>query len=309
MPPVVAASNLTKEFPEAALPAVDSIDFEVGRGECFGFLGPNGAGKTTTMGMISCRVRRTGGELSVLGYDPTTNDRVIKSRLGVVPQETNIDSMLSVAENLLVYARYFGISSSDAIERGKELLDFVQLGDRAGWNVELLSGGMKRRLLIARSLINQPDLVILDEPTTGLDPQARHLVWEKLRALRRRGVTLVLTTHYMDEAAQLCDRLVIMHQGKILVTGSPTELIRTHVAPEVVELTAPDPDALAVLTDRVARFGEHEVSADRVLVHTGDGEKLLQQMNEHGIDYESASFRRAGLEEVFLKLTGRRLEE
>jgi lipooligosaccharide transport system ATP-binding protein len=225
------------------------------------------------MRMISCRALRTEGALEVLGLDPSRDIRAIKERIGVVPQETNLDTVLSVRENLVVHGRYFGLPRADAERRASALHDFVALGDRADWHVEALSGGMKRRLLIARGLINEPELLILDEPTTGLDPQARHLVWEKLRDLKRRVVTLVLTTHYMDEAAQLCDRLVIMHQGRILVEGSPRDLIRAHVAPEVVELTARDTGDLDGLAAAAGPFAvEHETAGDRVILHTGDGD-------------------------------------
>jgi lipooligosaccharide transport system ATP-binding protein len=307
---IVSAHELTKTYRSLSIPAVAGIDFTVQEQECFGFLGPNGAGKTTTMGMISCRVHRSSGSLSVVGLDPTGNERDVKTQIGVVPQETNLDSSLSVMENLQVYANYCGIPKSVATDRALELLEFVQLSDRVSWHVETLSGGMKRRLLIARALINEPRLLILDEPTTGLDPQARHLVWEKLRDLKRRGVTLILTTHYMDEAAQLCDRLVIMHLGKILVEGAPADLIRTHVAPEVVELTTSSEDALRSLAVSIQdKVPDHEVYGDRVILHTDDGEKLLRSLNEESITYEAATLRQASLEDVFLKLTGRRLEE
>ena len=305
---VVVARDLTKAYPGAGAPAVAGIDLSIAPEECFGFLGPNGAGKTTTMRMISCRVQRTSGELTVLDLDPATDERDIKRRMGVVPQETNLDSVISVGENLLTYARYFGLSEPEARTKAAELLDFVALGDRAEWHIEALSGGMKRRLLIARALVNDPELLVLDEPTTGLDPQARHLVWEKLRDLKRRGVTLIITTHYMDEAAQLCDRLVIMHQGAILVEGGPLELIRGHVAPDVVELTTTsNHDELVATLD--GGIIDHESAADRLILYTDDGETLLKSINDGGIDYEAAVLRRATLEDVFLKLTGRRLEE
>jgi lipooligosaccharide transport system ATP-binding protein len=310
MPNVITARDLVKEYTGAPEPAVDGIDFEVADGECFGFLGPNGAGKTTTMRMIACRAQRTSGEMTVLDLDPAEAERSIKARIGVVPQETNLDTVISVQENLIVYARYFGIPASEARPRCEELLEFVQLADRADWHIESLSGGMKRRLLVARALMNDPSLIVLDEPTTGLDPQARHLVWERLRVLKRRGVTLVITTHYMEEAAQLCDRLVIMHAGKILVEGSPARLIAEHVSPDVVELTASTPEELLSLTERVANYADsHEVAGDRLVLHADDGEGLLKAVNDAGINYESATFRRATLEDVFLKLTGRRLEE
>jgi lipooligosaccharide transport system ATP-binding protein len=305
---VVRTAGLTKRFGD--LVAVDHLDLTVEQGEVFGFIGPNGAGKTTTMRMISCRAQRTDGDLTVAGLDPRTQERDIKRRIGVVPQETNLDSVLSVVENLLTYARYFGLSTTEALKRAHELLEFVALGDRGEWNVEMLSGGMKRRLLIARALINEPQILILDEPTTGLDPQARHLVWEKLRELKRRGVTLVITTHYMDEAAQLCDRLVIMHQGKILVEGSPAELIRSHVAPDVVELTTADAERLPAMAEQLAsRVDGHEIAGDRLILYAQDGEQLLKEINAAGIQYETAAFRRATLEDVFLKLTGRGLDE
>lgn len=307
---VVTARDLVKTYPSSPHPAVAGIEFEVGARECFGFLGPNGAGKTTTMRLISCRSHRSSGHLEVLGLDPERDERAIKQRIGVIPQETNLDSVISVEENLLTYARYFGVPLPEARVRAKELLQFVQLDDRADWHIESLSGGMKRRLLVARGLINQPDLLVLDEPTTGLDPQARHLVWEKLRELKRRGVTLIITTHYMEEAAQLCDRLVIMHQGKILVEGPPARLMREYVAPEVVELSAATPEELQRLSQEIAPYAsDHEVAGDRLVMHVDDGEGLLKAINDAGLSYESAMFRAATLEDVFLRLTGRRLEE
>ena len=307
---IISAQQLVKRYGTSSTAAVDGIDFRVQERECFGFLGPNGAGKTTTMRMVSCRGQRSDGDLTVLGLDPAHDERTIKRRIGVVPQETNLDDALSVLENLVVYARYFDIGLKEARARSAELLEFVQLADRADWHVESLSGGMKRRLLIARGLMNRPELLVLDEPTTGLDPQARHLVWERLRDLKRQGVTLVLTTHYMEEAQRLCDRLVIMHQGKILVEGSPAELIRDHVAPEVVELTARLPEHLVTLSQEVASFAsDHEIVGDRLVLHVDDGEALLKAVNDASVDYEGATFRRAGLEDVFLKLTGRRLDE
>ena len=310
MEPIVSARGLVKSYPGSSEVAVDGVDFDIRDGECFGFLGPNGAGKTTIMKMISCLAQRDDGELGVLGLDPATDARAIKRRLGVVPQENYLDTVISVEENLLVYARYFDIPRSEAEGRVAELLDFVQLGDRVDWHIESLSGGMKRRLLIARGLVNDPPVLILDEPTTGLDPQARHLVWEKLRELKRRGVTLIITTHYMEEASNLCDRLVIMHQGKILVQGAPRALIRDHVAAEVVELTAGDPEHLEQLATEVGGYASsHESAVDRLVLHTDDGEALLKVVNDSGAAYESATFRPASLADVFLKLTGRRLVE
>ncbi|HEX2049335.1 MAG TPA: ABC transporter ATP-binding protein [Actinomycetota bacterium] len=310
MPDAVVARALEKRYSAGGERAVAAIDFTVRTREFFGFLGPNGAGKTTTMRMISCRSQRSGGDLEVLGLDPARAARAVKRSIGVVPQETNLDSVLNVRENLVAHARYFDVPRAEARARADELLEFVSLADRAEWHVDALSGGMKRRLLIARGLINRPTLLVLDEPTTGLDPQARHLVWDRLRELRRRGVTLVITTHYMDEAAQLCDRIVIMHQGRILVTGSPAELIRTHVEPAVVELTAASAGELERLAAAVGPYAaRHEVAGDRVVLHADDAEALLKTARDAGVEYDSATFRAATLEDVFLKLTGRRLEE
>src|SRR5437867_1305250 len=303
----VLARGLTKRFGE--LEAVRGIDFQVDERECFGFLGPNGAGKTTTMRMISCASPVTAGELSVLGLDPASQARDIKRRTGVLPQEYNLDEEVSVLDNLVIYARYFDVSPPVSTPRAEELLEFMQLADKRDWRVPRLSGGMKRRLMIARALMNQPELLILDEPTTGLDPQARHLVWEKLRSLKREGVTLLLTTHYMDEAAQLCDRLVIMHEGRILVEGSPRELIARETSPQVVEVFDPSPQqqrelaAMQDLADRVERL------VDRWLFYTGDGDALFQKIRAIMPDAASVWLRGATLEDVFLMLTGRGLLE
>src|SRR5437660_10628138 len=267
---VVMARDLRKRFGE--FEAVNGLDFEVTSRECFGFLGPNGAGKTTTMRMISCFSPPSDGELRVLGMRAWIDGRRIKARMGVVPQENNLDEEVTVLENLVIWARYFDIPTKVASRRADELLAFVALEDKRDWKIPRLSGGMKRRLLIARALMNEPQLLLLDEPTTGLDPQARHLVWEKLRSLKREGVTLLLTTHYMDEAAQLCDRLVIMHEGRILVEGSPRELIAKETSPQVVEVFDPSADqqrelaAMEGLADRVERL------VDRWLFYTGDGD-------------------------------------
>jgi lipooligosaccharide transport system ATP-binding protein len=303
---VVVARRLTKRFGQ--FEAVRGVDFEVRGRECFGFLGPNGAGKTTTMRMISCASPPTDGELSVLGL-PSSRGRDIRRRMGVVPQENNLDEEVSVVENLLIYARYFDIPGRVAGPAAEELLRFVALHDKRDWRIDRLSGGMKRRLLIARALINEPELLILDEPTTGLDPQARHLVWEKLRSLKRQGVTLVLTTHYMDEAAQLCDRLVIMHEGRILIEGSPRELVARETSPQVIEVFEPDEDAarglrhLADLAERVERL------ADRWLFYTADGDALLAKVRGVVPDPGAVWLRGATLEDVFLQLTGRGLLE
>ncbi|HEU0303840.1 MAG TPA: ABC transporter ATP-binding protein [Gaiellaceae bacterium] len=304
MPPVVAR-NLSKSF--GALVAVDGIDFTVERGETFGFLGPNGAGKTSTMRMIGAVSPRGGGELRIFDLDPGLDGPRIRQRLGVVPQEDNLDLELTVFENLLVYGRYFGIPSRQVRERAAELLEFVQLADRRGARVEHLSGGMKRRLTIARGLINEPELMLLDEPTTGLDPQARHVLWDRLYRLKRQGVTLVLTTHYMDEAEQLCDRLVIMDQGKIVAEGSPRELISRYVEREVVELRFADGRRDGVEGKLEGLGARLEVLPDRILVDTDDGEGAVRAVHERGVEPDSILVRRSTLEDVFLTLTGRTL--
>jgi lipooligosaccharide transport system ATP-binding protein len=307
MEAAVLARGLIKRFGE--LEAVRAIDFQVGVRECFGFRGPNGAGKTMTMRMISCASPVTAGSLTVLGTDPATQARDIKRRTGMLPQEYNLDEEVSVLENLVIYARYFDISPRVSTPRAEELLEFMQLTDKRDWRIPRLSGGMKRRLMIARALMNQPELLILDEPTTDLDPQARHLVWERLRSLKREGVTLLLTTHYMDEAAQLCDRLVIMHEGRILVEGSPRELIAQETSPQVVEVFEPSPQqqreltAMEDLADRVERL------VDRWMFYTGDGDTLFQKIRGIMPDAASVWLRGATLEDVFLMLTGRGLLE
>jgi len=302
--PLIHARGLEKTFGD--LKAVDSIDFDVQPGEAFGFLGPNGAGKSSTMRMIGCVSPPSGGTLQVLGLDPLHDGPAIRARLGVVPQQDTLDNELTVEENLVVYARYFGISRREARERARQLLEFVQLDERASSKVEPLSGGMKRRLTIARSLVNEPDLMLLDEPTTGLDPQARHAVWDRLFRLKQRGVTLVLTTHYMDEAEQLCDRLVIMDQGKIAEEGSPLDLIRRLSTREVVELRFPgDVPAVEphVFNGQVARV---DALPDRLLLYTDDGDALVPVAHER-LRPQSVLVRRSTLEDVFLRLTGRTL--
>jgi lipooligosaccharide transport system ATP-binding protein len=305
--PRIQARGLTKRF--ASFVAVDHIDFEVQAGETFGFLGPNGAGKTSTMRMIGCASPVTEGELWVLGMDPRSHASQIKSRLGVVPQQDNLDLELTVRENLLMYARYFDIPRDVSQRRANELLEFVELAERAEAQVESLSGGMKRRLTIARALINDPDMILLDEPTTGLDPQARHVVWERLYQLKRRGATLLLTTHYMDEAERLCDRLVVMDKAKIVAEGSPRQLIERYSTREVLELRFPEgvrsrlDGRLRGLADRI------EELPDQVQLYLADGERALQQVHAFGIPLESAVVRRSTLEDVFLRLTGRRLIE
>ena len=305
--PLIRARGLTKRF--GSFTAVDAIDFDVAPGEAFGFLGPNGAGKTSAMRMIGCVSPVTAGTLSVLGLDPTTDAARIKARLGVVPQQDTLDMELSVRENLVIYGRYFDLSRAEARRRADALLDFVQLLDRADSQVEPLSGGMKRRLTIARSLINEPDLLLLDEPTTGLDPQARHLLWDRLYRLKQRGVTLVLTTHYMDEAEQLCDRLVVMDKARIVAEGSPRELIERYSTRDVTELRfGPDVQdaldgSLDTLADRVERL------PDRILLYSNDGEATLVAARESGLEPRTALVRRSTLEDVFLRLTGRSLVE
>jgi len=305
MTPLVEARGLTKTFGDFV--AVDGIDFEVRQGEVFGFLGPNGAGKSSTMRMIGSVSPISGGTLSVLGLDPATDGPEIRSRLGVVPQEDNLDQELTVYENLLIYGRYFGMARKVIDERVSELLDFAQLEERRDSTVEPLSGGMKRRLTIARGLINQPEMLLLDEPTTGLDPQARHLLWDRLYRLKQEGVTQIITTHYMDEAEQLCDRLVIMDNGQIVAEGSPTQLIAEHSTREVLELRFPvgtQNRGIEQIGDLARRVEE---LPDRVLLYTDDADATALAVTERGIVPESTVTRRSTLEDVFLRLTGRRL--
>ncbi len=302
---LVEARGLTKEFGDFT--AVDGIDFDIHPGEAFGFLGPNGAGKTSTMRMITTVSPITSGHMTVFGLDPTTQGRGIRQRLGVVPQEDNLDQELTVSENLYVFGRYHDMTKAEILPKVEELLEFAQLTDRADAVVEHLSGGMKRRLTIARALINNPDLVILDEPTTGLDPQARHLLWDRLYKLKRDGATLIITTHYMDEAEQLCDRLVVMDQGKIVAEGSPRELIERYAPREVVELRFQDgqqEDAVARLDGLAARS---EILADRIMLYTDDADDTQEGLGSRGVDPEQVLVRRSTLEDVFLRLTGRQL--
>jgi len=292
---------------------VDGIDFGIPRGEAFGFLGPNGAGKSSTMRMVGCVSPPTSGELTILGMDPVRNGAAIRARLGVVPQENTLDIELTVRENLIVYGRYFGLPRAVIRERSDVLLDFVQLSDRAEDAVDPLSGGMKRRLVIARSLINEPDILLLDEPTTGLDPQARHIVWDRLFRLKQRGVTLILTTHYMDEAEQLCDRLVVMDAGRIVAEGSPRALIEQYSTPEVLEVRFDPGDheqAAEKLAALPAGTSERlEVLADRVLVYTRNGDEALAAVRGLGLEPITSLARRSTLEDVFLRLTGRQLDD
>jgi lipooligosaccharide transport system ATP-binding protein len=347
---LIRARGLEKSFGGAV--AVAGIDFDLHRGEAFGFLGPNGAGKSSTMRMIGCVSPPSGGELTILGLDPVADGPAIRARLGVVPQEDTLDVELTVRENLIIYGRYFGLPREVITGRAARLLEFVQLTDRAADQVEPLSGGMKRRLTIARSLINEPEILLLDEPTTGLDPQARHAVWDRLYRLKQQGVTLVLTTHYMDEAEQLCDRLVVMDRGKIAAEGSPRDLIGRYSTPEVLELRfdlaehqqaadklaelVPQRGAdggssplgqtqLAELVSQRGADGESlplgqarlagapaerlEVLADRVLLYTQDGDAALAAVRDLGLEPLTSLVRRSTLEDVFLRLTGRQLED
>ncbi|MEJ7774350.1 MAG: ATP-binding cassette domain-containing protein [Nocardioidaceae bacterium] len=302
---MISARGLRKSYGD--FEAVKGIDVEVRKGEAFGFLGPNGAGKSSTMRMIGAVSPIGEGTLEILGMDPATHGSQIRARLGVCPQEDSLDNELTVAENLIVYGRYFGLSRAEASSRTDELLAFVQLTERAKSRVEDLSGGMKRRLSVARSLINTPDLLLLDEPTTGLDPQARHQLWDRLFRLKQQGVTLVLTTHYMDEAEQLCDRLVVMDKGVIVAEGSPAQLIAEHSTREVVELRfgVGEHEAMA---DKVADLADRvEVLPDRLLLYTDDGEEAAQAVHDRGLRPLSSLVRRATLEDVFLRLTGRTL--
>ena len=304
---LVQAKALVKRFGE--FEAVRGIDVEVRRGEAFGFLGPNGAGKSSTMRMIACVSPRSEGELKVLGLDPEVAGPRIRARLGVVPQQDNLDVELTVRQNLQIYGRYFGLSRSDARSKAVELMEFAQLSDRADDEVEPLSGGMKRRLTIARSLVNDPELLLLDEPTTGLDPQARHLLWDRLFRLKAAGTTLIVTTHYMDEAEQLCDRLVVMDNGRVAAEGSPAELIARYSTREVVELrfAVGEQEAAA---PRVEGLAERvEVLPDRILLYAMDGEAALEQAHARGLRPLSSLVRRSSLEDVFLRLTGRTLVE
>ncbi len=302
---LIRARGLTKRF--GSFRAVDGVSFDVRRGEAFGFLGPNGAGKSSTMRMVACVSPRSGGELSILGMDPDKEGPRIRGRLGVIPQEDNLDPELTVRENLYVYGRYFDIPKMALRERIEQLLGFAQLTERGGDRVEPLSGGMKRRLTIARSLVNEPDLLLLDEPTTGLDPQARHALWDRLYRLKAQGVTLVLTTHYMDEAEQLCDRLVVMDRGRIVAGGSPRQLIERHSTREVVELRF-TPGETERMAEKVSDLADRvEILPDRLLLYTADGDAVVEALGRRRLEPLSVLARRSTLEDVFLQLTGRQL--
>ena len=305
---MISARGLRKSFGD--FEAVKGIDVEVRKGEAFGFLGPNGAGKSSTMRMIATVSPVSGGELRILSMDPAADGPAIRSRLGVCPQEDTLDNELNVFDNLYVYGRYFGIDKATVRERAEELLEFVQLTDKRKAKVEDLSGGMKRRLTIARSLVNRPDLLLLDEPTTGLDPQARHVLWDQLFRLKQAGVTLVITTHYMDEAEQLCDRLVVMDKGVIAAEGSPRQLIEEHSTREVAELRfgiADEGNVHEQIAGKIEDLGRLEVLPDRILVYSPDGEEVIAKVHERGLEPIAVLVRRSTLEDVFLKLTGRTL--
>ncbi|HUV35307.1 MAG TPA: ATP-binding cassette domain-containing protein [Patescibacteria group bacterium] len=303
MQPILAAEKLTKHYGD--LVAVDGIDFEITPGECFGFLGPNGAGKTTTVKMIHATVPLTSGTLEVFGKDITKYPREIKAKIGVCPQDINLDQDFSVLKNLIVFARYFGIGAAEARRRAETLIEMFQLADRRNQKIEVLSGGLKKRLLVVRALVNEPRLLILDEPTAGLDPQARHQIWDKIRELRKSGTTIILTTHYMEEAAVLCDRLMIMDGGKIIERGEPAELIDRHLGRDVIEIE----DAPEGTVERFCREGMPcEEHAGRLYIYTDDGRGLLPRVTRE-LPSGSVVLRQASLEDVFLKLTGRQLRE
>ncbi len=304
---LIVARGLTKKFGDFT--AVDGIDFSVKRGESFGLLGPNGAGKSTTMRIIGATSQRTGGEITILGKDPEKFGPQIRAHLGVIPQKDNLDEQLTVTQNLYIYGRYFGLSNKFIKGKIEELLEFAQLEEKRDAKVESLSGGMKCRLTIARALVSEPDILMLDEPTTGLDPQARHILWDRLFRLKEKGVTLVITTHFMDEAEQLCERLIVIDRGKIMAEGSPTDLIKRYSSKEVLELRFGSENNEAVadkLRDKCERL---EVLPDRVLLYSEDAEHVLEEIVRSGLQPKTSLVRRSSLEDVFLRLTGRTLIE
>ncbi len=304
---MIIATGLTKKYGDFV--AVDEVNFTVTRGEAFGLLGPNGAGKSTTMKMIAATSLRTGGNLVILGKDPNNQGPEIRAHLGVVPQQDNLDRELKVWENIMVYGRYFGLSRKFLKGKIEELLEFAQLGEKRNSKTEELSGGMKRRLTIARGLVNEPEILLLDEPTTGLDPQARHVLWDRLFRLKEQGVTLVITTHYMDEAEQLCDRLIVMDKGKIMAEGAPAELIKRYSSKEVLEVRFGSENNASV-SEKLKGIGERlEVLPDRILIYAESGEKCLEQIVKLGLEPVTSLVRRSSLEDVFLRLTGRTLVE
>ncbi|MGA0119152.1 MAG: ABC transporter ATP-binding protein [Candidatus Nanopelagicaceae bacterium] len=304
---LISARGLTKKYGDFT--AVDGIDFDVAKGESFGLLGPNGAGKSTTMRIIAATSRRTAGTISILGRDPEEHGPQVRAHLGVVPQQDNLDTELTVTENLYIYGRYFGLSKKFVKNKVNELLAFAQLEEKADVKVEALSGGMKRRLTIARALVSEPDILMLDEPTTGLDPQARHILWDRLFRLKEDGVTLIITTHFMDEAEQLCDRLVVMDKGKIMAEGSPAELIKKYSTREVLEVrfgSDRNKEVAPILREMCERIEE---LPDRILLYVEDGEALLEAITAKGFHPNTSLVRRSSLEDVFLRLTGRSLIE
>ena len=304
---LISARGLTKKYGDFT--AVDAIDFDVAKGESFGLLGPNGAGKSTTIRIIAATSQRSSGTISILGRDPEEHGPQIRAHLGVVPQQDNLDGELTVSENLFIYGRYFGLSKKFIRNKIEELLDFAQLQDKRDAKVEALSGGMKRRLTIARALVSEPDILMLDEPTTGLDPQARHILWDRLFRLKETGVTLVITTHFMDEAEQLCDRLVVMDKGKIMAEGSPLELIKQYSTKEVLEVrfgSDRNKEVAPILREMCSRIEE---LPDRILMYVEDGEALLEAITAKKLHPTTSLVRRSSLEDVFLRLTGRSLIE
>ncbi|MDE2386200.1 MAG: ABC transporter ATP-binding protein [Actinomycetales bacterium] len=302
---MIVARNLTKKYEDFI--AVDGINFTVKRGEAFGLLGPNGAGKSTTMRMIASTSQRTGGDLEILGKDPNKNGPEIRAHLGVVPQQDNLDTELKVWENLYIYGRYFGLARKFVKAKINELLAFAQLEEKRDVKTDALSGGMKRRLTIARALVNEPEILMLDEPTTGLDPQARHVLWDRLFRLKEQGVTLVITTHYMDEAEQLCDRLIVMDKGKIMAEGAPADLIRDYSSREVLEVRFGSARN-AEVAEKIQGIGDRiEILPDRILVYSNSGDDALKQIHDLGFEPLTALVRRSSLEDVFLRLTGRTL--
>ncbi len=304
---MIEAKGLTKKY--ADFVAVDGIDFVVKRGEAFGLLGPNGVGKSTTMKMIASVSKRTGGDLKILGKDPNQHGPEIRAHLGVVPQQDNLDRELKVHENLFSYGRFFGLSRKFLKTKVEELLEFAQLTEKRNSKAEELSGGMKRRLTIARGLVNEPEILMLDEPTTGLDPQARHILWDRLFRLKEQGVTLVITTHYMDEAEQLCDRLIVMDKGKIMAEGSPADLIKQYSSKEVLEVRFGS-SRNAEVADQLKGIGDRiEILPDRILIYSENGEADLHTILTRGLEPVTSLVRRSSLEDVFLRLTGRTLVE
>jgi lipooligosaccharide transport system ATP-binding protein len=304
---LIVARGLTKKFGDFT--AVDGIDFSVYRGESFGLLGPNGAGKSTTMRIIGATSQRTSGDITILGKDPEKFGPQIRAHLGVIPQKDNLDEQLTVTENLYIYGRYFGLSPKFIKGKVDELLEFAQLEEKRDAKVESLSGGMKRRLTIARALVSEPDILMLDEPTTGLDPQARHILWDRLFRLKEKGVTLVITTHFMDEAEQLCERLIVIDRGKIMAEGSPTDLIKRYSSKEVLEVrfgSEKNEELAEKLKDKCERL---EVLPDRILLYAEDAEHSLEEIMKSGMHPKTSLVRRSSLEDVFLRLTGRTLVE